>query len=43
MEKVYKLCKMKTTSSAGILKITYYNGSYLLLFVKRKLQSLEIS
>ena len=42
MEKVYKLWKMKTTGSFGILKIIYYNGSYL-LFGKRKLQSFEIS
>ena len=35
--------KMKTTSSFGILKIVYCNGSYLLLFGKKKLQSFEIS
>ena len=28
---------------SGILKTIYYNGSYLLLFGKRKLQSFEIS
>ena len=34
---------MKPTSSPGILKTIYHNGSYLLLFGKRKLQSFEIS
>ena len=38
-EWVYKLSKMKTTSSSGILKTAYYNGSYALLFRKRKLLS----
>ena len=43
-EQVSKLWKMKTTSSSGIiLKTMYHNGSYLLLFGKRKLQSFEIS
>ena len=40
MEQVYKLGKMKTTSSSGILKNIYHNGSYL-LFGKRKLESLK--
>ena len=36
--------KMKVTSSFGILKTKYHNGSYLLLFGKGKfLQSFEIS
>ena len=43
MEQVSKLWKMKTTSSSGILKTMYHNGSYLLLSGKRKLQSFEIS
>ena len=43
MEQVYKLWKMKTASSSGILKTIYHNGSYLLLFRKRKLQIFEIS
>ena len=30
---------MKVTSSSGIFKHIYPNGSYLLLFEKRKLQS----
>ena len=34
---------MKPTSSSGILKTIYHNGSYLLLFDKRKLQSFELS
>ena len=42
MEQVYKLWKMKTSSSSGILKTKYYNDSSLLLFGKR-LQSFEIS
>ena len=40
---VYKLWKMKTTSSSGILKTLYHNGNYLLLFGKRELQSFEVS
>ena len=43
MERVYKQWKMKTASSSGILKIIYHNGSYVLLFGKRKLQRFEIS
>ena len=43
MAKVYKLWKVKTTSSSGILKTIYHNWSYLLLFGKRKLISFEIS
>ena len=42
MEQVYKLWKMKTSSSSGILRTIYHNGSYL-LFEKRKLQSFGIS
>ena len=34
---------MKVTSSSGIFKHIYPNGSDLLLFEKRKLQSFEIS
>ena len=34
--------KIKTTSSSRILKTIYHNGSYLLLFGKRKVQSFEI-
>ena len=34
---------MKVTSSFGIFKVIYHNGSCLLLFGKRKLQSFEIS
>ena len=34
---------MKITSSSGILKTVYHNGSYLLLFEKRELPSFEIS
>ena len=43
MEQEYKLWIMETISSSGILKTVYHNGSYLLLFRKRKLQSFEIS
>ena len=43
MEQEYKLWKIKAISSSGILKTIYHNGSYLLLFGKRKLQSFEIS
>ena len=42
MEQLYKLWKMKTTSSSGILKTIYRNGSYLMLFGNRKLLSFEI-
>ena len=34
---------MKITSSLEYLNTTYGDGSYLLLFGKRKLQSFEIS
>ena len=34
---------MKVISSPGIFKNVYHNGSYLLLFRKRKLQNFEIS
>ena len=34
--------KIKTTRSSGILKTVYHNGSYLLLFGKRKVQNFEI-
>ena len=34
---------MKITSTSGIFKTIYINGSYLFLFGKRKLQSLEVS
>ena len=43
IEQVYKLWKMKITSGSVILKSTYHNGSYLLLYGKWKLQSFEIS
>ena len=43
MEQVRKLRKWKATSSSGIWNTIYYNGSYLLLFGKGKLQSFEIS
>ena len=43
MEQLYKLSQMKTTSSSGILKTVQHNGSYLLLFGKRKLQRFEVS
>ena len=42
MDQVYKLSKTKTTGSSRILNTIYQNGSYLLLFGKRKLQSFEI-
>ena len=32
---------MKTTSSFGILKTLYHNGSYLLLFEKKKIKVLK--
>ena len=32
---------MKATSSLEVLKTKYHNGSYLLLFKMRKLQSFE--
>ena len=35
--------KMKVASSSRIFKTTDHNGSYLLLFRKRKLQSSDIS
>ena len=41
MEQVYKLWKMKITSSSGIFTTIYHNDSYLLLFGKRKLHSLK--
>ena len=34
---------MKPTSSFGILKTIFHNGSYLLLFGKRKLHGFETS
>ena len=34
---------MKLTGSSTIFKTIYHNGSYLMLFGKRKLQSFEIS
>ena len=37
MEQVLKLWKTKATSSSGILKTVYHNGSYLLLFGNTKL------
>ena len=43
MEQVYKLWKMKAASSSAISKSVYYNGSYLLLFGKKKLQNFPIS
>ena len=43
MEHVYKLWKLKTGSSSEMLKTVYHNGSCLLLFGKRKLESFEIS
>ena len=43
MEQVCKLWKIKTTSSSGVLKTMHHNGSYLLLFGKRNLQSFEMS
>ena len=43
MEKVHKLRKMKTSNSSGILRTPNHDGSFLLLFEKRKLQSFEIS
>ena len=43
MEQIYKLWKMKTSSSSGILKNISDSDIYLLLFGKRKLQSFEIS
>ena len=43
MEKVRKLRKMKTSNSYGILRTPNHDGSFLLLFGKRKLQSFEIS
>ena len=43
MEKVHKLRKMKISNSSGILRTPNHDGSFLLLFGKRKLQSFEIS
>ena len=37
IEQVYKLWKIKSTSSSGILKTIYHNDNYLLLFGKRQL------
>ena len=34
---------MKITSSSGIYKTVHHNGSYVLLFGKKKLLSFEIS
>ena len=34
---------MKTTSSSRVLETRYHSGSHLLLFGKRKLQSVETS
>lgn len=42
MEKVRKLRKMKTSNSYGILRTPNHDGSFLLLFGKRKLQSFEM-
>ena len=39
IEQVYKLWKIKSTSSSGILKTIYHNDNYLLLFGKRQLQN----
>ena len=36
MEQAYKLWKIKPTSSSGILKTIYHDGSYLFIFGKRK-------
>ena len=35
--------KLKMTTSSGMYKTVYHNGSYLLLFGDRKLLSFEIS
>ena len=35
--------KIKITGNSGIYKTIYHNGSYLLLFGKKKLLSFEIS
>ena len=35
--------KMKRTSSSTVCKNIYHNGGYLMLFVKRKLQSFNSS
>ena len=43
MRVVHKKCNKKITSSSGIYKTRYDSGSYLLLFEKRKWQSLQIS
>ena len=42
MEQVYKIWKI-IIGSCGIFKTMQYNVSYLLLFWKREVQSLEIS
>ena len=43
MEQVCILWKMKLTITSGILKTVNHNGSYLMLFRKRKLLSFEIA
>ena len=43
MQQVHELRKMKETSRCRIYKAICHNGSYLLLFWKRKVQSSEIS
>ena len=40
---VYKWEKIKISTSSGMHDTIYHNITYLLLFGKRKLQSLEIS
>ena len=44
VQKLTKLTKRNIKiSSSGIIKTAYHNDSFLFLFGKRKLQSLEIS
>ena len=41
VEQVYNLWKLGNTSSFGTYNTIYHRGSYLLLFGKKKLLSLE--
>ena len=43
MKQLYKLWKMNPTRSSGTLNAIYHNGTYLLLFGRRKLRGLKIS
>ena len=41
MEQVYKLWKMRTTSSSGILKTIYHNGSYIVTWKEKNYKVLK--